>query len=196
MDGIFVTNMSFGLPIVESLRKASPMFLDVHLMITKPERYIERFIDAGADGVIMAEPAAGMLSPSLAAEFSTPYVKQIIDAVQGEDFLFCYHNCGNAVADMVDDLATLGADIYHFGNAIDLPRVLARLPKEAIVMGNVDPVLFKTATPEQIRQAVQSVYDQCAKYDNFMISSGCDIPAEAKWENIDAYFEKVRELYA
>ncbi len=49
MDGIFVANISFGLPVVESIRKNTSMFLDVHLMITKPERYIERFIDAGAD---------------------------------------------------------------------------------------------------------------------------------------------------
>lgn len=49
MDGMFVTNLSFGLNSVESLRKATTMFLDVHLMIVKPERYIERFIDAGAD---------------------------------------------------------------------------------------------------------------------------------------------------
>ena len=49
MDGTFVTNMSFGFPMVEALRKATDIFLDVHLMIVKPERYIERFIDAGAD---------------------------------------------------------------------------------------------------------------------------------------------------
>lgn len=49
MDGIFVTNISFGLPVIESIRKSTEMFLDVHLMITKPERYIDRFIDAGAD---------------------------------------------------------------------------------------------------------------------------------------------------
>ena len=50
MDGIFVPNSSFGLSVIEALRKKSDMFLDVHLMITKPERYIERFIDeCGAD---------------------------------------------------------------------------------------------------------------------------------------------------
>jgi ribulose-phosphate 3-epimerase len=49
MDGAFVTNISFGLPVIASLRKNSNMFFDVHLMINKPERYIERFIDAGAD---------------------------------------------------------------------------------------------------------------------------------------------------
>lgn len=49
MDGIFVPNMSFAFPIIESLRKVTPIFLDVHLMITKPERYIDRFLDVGSD---------------------------------------------------------------------------------------------------------------------------------------------------
>ena len=49
MDGMFVPNMSFAFPIIESLKKASDIFLDVHLMIEKPERYIDRFIDSGAD---------------------------------------------------------------------------------------------------------------------------------------------------
>ena len=49
MDGMFVSNMSFGFPIIASLRKVTDMFLDVHLMIEKPERYIERFLDSGAD---------------------------------------------------------------------------------------------------------------------------------------------------
>ena len=49
MDGMFVTNISFGLPVIESLRKRSDMIFDVHLMIESPERYSSRFIDAGAD---------------------------------------------------------------------------------------------------------------------------------------------------
>ena len=74
--------------------------------------YVKAFKAAGADGVIIAEPAAGLLSPTLAEEFSTPYVKKIIDAVSDGNFVFCYHNCGNAVIDMADQLAELGADIY------------------------------------------------------------------------------------
>ncbi len=49
MDGKFVTNISFGLPVIEALRKKSGMVFDVHLMIDSPEVYIDRFIDAGAD---------------------------------------------------------------------------------------------------------------------------------------------------
>ncbi len=49
MDGIFVPNISFGPPVIASLRKATDAFFDVHLMITEPQRYIKDFADAGAD---------------------------------------------------------------------------------------------------------------------------------------------------
>ena len=49
MDGHFVENITVGLPVVKSLRKATDMFLDVHLMITEPIKYVKRFCEAGAD---------------------------------------------------------------------------------------------------------------------------------------------------
>lgn len=49
MDGVFVPNISFGFPVIAALKKHSDMVFDVHLMITEPQRYIDRFIDAGAD---------------------------------------------------------------------------------------------------------------------------------------------------
>ncbi len=49
MDGVFVPNISFGIPVIQSLRKATDMVFDVHLMIVEPERYIEAFRKAGAD---------------------------------------------------------------------------------------------------------------------------------------------------
>ena len=49
MDGVFVPNISIGLPVLASVRKATDMFLDVHLMIEKPVRYARRFCEAGAD---------------------------------------------------------------------------------------------------------------------------------------------------
>lgn len=49
MDGIFVPNISIGIPVLKSLRKATDMFIDVHLMIDRPVRYAEQFCKAGAD---------------------------------------------------------------------------------------------------------------------------------------------------
>ena len=158
--------------------------------------YILAYRAAGADGVILAEPAAGLLSPSLAAEFSMPYVKRIIDAVQSDDFAVCYHNCGASVSNMADAVSSLGADIYHFGNAVNMEKLLSLLPTDSLIMGNVDPVLLRGGTPDEVRAAVDGVYERYGACPNFMISTGCDVPAKTPWENLDAYFERVRTLYA
>ena len=51
MDGIFVPSISFGMPLIESIRPVTKQFFDVHLMIVEPERYIQEFVDCGADGI-------------------------------------------------------------------------------------------------------------------------------------------------
>ena len=58
MDGIFVPNITIGQPVVRSLRKATDAFLDVHLMIDRPQRYVEEFCAAGADLVVFHLEAA------------------------------------------------------------------------------------------------------------------------------------------
>lgn len=97
MDGMFVSNISIGVPVVKSLRKATDMFLDVHLMIEKPVRYIDAFADAGADllsihlesdmppGIRAALEAMDrkgvkkgiVLRPITAAEAVLPYIKDV-----------------------------------------------------------------------------------------------------------------------
>ncbi len=157
--------------------------------------YINSFKTVGADGVIMAEPAAGMLSPALADEFSVPFVERIFDEVNSDDFMLCYHNCGNYVADMLEGISSITADIYHFGNAVDIKKALDFLPNDRIIMGNIDPLLLRTGTPECVFAEVERIFNECSCYPNFMVSTGCDVPGDAKWENIDAYFKKVNELY-
>ena len=49
MDGVFVPNISFGVPVLQAIRKVTPLFFDVHLMIVRPLDYIEAFVKAGAD---------------------------------------------------------------------------------------------------------------------------------------------------
>ena len=58
MDGVFVPNISFGFPVMKPIRKATSKFLDVHLMIVEPEKYVARFVEAGADLVTFHLEAA------------------------------------------------------------------------------------------------------------------------------------------
>ena len=78
----------------------------VHVVLEKCTEFLINYINeykkAGANGVVMAEPLAGMLSPVLAEEFSAPYVKKIVSAVQTDDFIVIYHNCGDNILLMTD----------------------------------------------------------------------------------------------
>ena len=66
MDGVFVPNISYGIPIVKAARKATRKILDVHLMIIQPERYFETFRDAGADMITFHYEASVHLHRSIA----------------------------------------------------------------------------------------------------------------------------------
>lgn len=160
-------------------------------------QYAQAYKAAGAHGVVMAEPAAGLLSPALMGEFSAPYVKKIADAVQDDNFLLIYHNCGPAVNRMIPEVLATGAAAFHFGNAISLAEIAPQIPADMLFMGNVDPVsVFRNGTPELVRSETLRIMDECCKYPNFVISSGCDIPPVSPWENIDAFFRTVADYYA
>lgn len=172
----------------------------VHTVMRKTTEFLIKYALAyksvGASGIVMAEPLTGLLSPSLAEEFSEPYVKQIIKAVQDDDFIVVYHNCGGGTIKMIDSILRTGASAYHFGNAIDMSEMMTKIPSNVVAMGNVDPSSqFRNGTPESIKAETKRIMGECHDYQNFIISSGCDIPPLTPWENIDAYFEAVDEFY-
>jgi uroporphyrinogen decarboxylase len=159
--------------------------------------YAKAYKAAGANGIVMAEPVSGLLSPTLEEEFSSPYVKQIIDAVQDDNFVVIYHNCGDNVPRMLDSILTTGAAAYHFGNAVDMEKdIIAQVPSNILVMGNIDPAgTLRMGTVERVREETLSLLERCSKHQNFLISSGCDIPPMTPWENIDAFFAATNDYY-
>ena len=172
----------------------------VHVLLQKATNFIIQYIKAykavGANGVVLAEPLAGLLSPGLAQEFSGDYCKQIVDAVQDESFIVVYHNCGNTAVLTMDSLLSCGAKAYHFGDAVDMTEVMEKIPSDVMALGNVSPAgEFRGGTPESIKQATWKVMEACCKYPNFVISSGCDIPPMSPWANIDAFFAAVDAFY-
>lgn len=158
-------------------------------------KYAKAFKAAGANGIAIAEPAAGLLSPGLMKEFSIPYVAQIRDAVEDENFMILYHNCGNVVP-LLDSIKELGVGGYSFGNAIDIEEALKVIPETSLVSGNIDPAgVIRNGTPEAVRKETLELLERCSKYPNFVISSGCDIPPMSPLENIEAFFNAVEEFY-
>ncbi len=172
----------------------------VHAVLEKATEflvnYAKAYKEAGANGIMLAEPVSGLLSPALEEEFSSPYVKKIVDSVQDENFILIYHNCGNNTPLMTESILSTGSAAYHFGNAVSMKDMIEKFPKDTVIMGNVDPAaVLRMGTPETVRSETLRIMNECCENKNFVISSGCDIPPLTPWENIDAFFAAVEEFY-
>ncbi len=117
--------------------------------------------------------------------------------MQDDSFAVIYHNCGDNVPKMLDSILSTGCAAYHFGNAVDMEKdIIANVPADTLVMGNIDPAgVLRMGTPAEVREKTLALLSQCAKYPNFLLSSGCDIPPLTPWENLDAFFAASEEFY-
>lgn len=167
---------------------------EMHLLLEKCTSFINKYlakqISAGANGVIMAEPAAGLLAPEQCEEFSSAYIRQIVEKTQNQNFLFVLHNCGHTET-LMESMVGTGARAFHIGNAVDIMDILPQVPCDRLVFGNLDPVnLVKTGTPELISTRIKELRERTHAYKNFVISTGCDVPPGTALKNVDAFFEK------
>lgn len=169
----------------------------VELLLTKCTEFITSYCQAlksvGVNGVIMAEPASGLLSNDDCSKYSSAYIKEIVDQVQDETFSVVLHNCGNS-GHCTKAMLETGAASYHFGNKINMTDALRECPSDVLVMGNLDPVgVFKMGTTEEIRKATLNLLQETKEYDNFVLSSGCDIPPEVPARNIESFYGALNE---
>lgn len=170
----------------------------IHMLLEKVVsfliEYAKAFKSVGANGIIIAEPAAGLLSPELCEEFSSRYIERIVEEVQDDYFMVILHNCGNT-RNLVPSMIGTGAMAFHFGNAVDMSDIMPQIPWGRIAFGNIDPVsVFKNGTAEDVRIKTWELLEKTFSYKNFILSSGCDIPPGTPVENIEAFFSKLEEF--
>jgi uroporphyrinogen decarboxylase len=150
--------------------------------------YCKQIKASGSAGVVMAEPAAGLLSNDDCQAYSSRFVKTIVDAVQDDNFVVMLHNCGNT-GQCTKAMIETGAAALHFGNAIDMAQVLNEVPADIAVSGNINPVeIMKFGTPQQVEDVAKQLIKLAEKHNNFILSTGCDVPPETPFENIESLF--------
>ena len=167
------------------------------LLLEKCTEFITKYIKAikeiGINGIIIAEPAAGLLSDEDASMFSSEYVKRIIDEVQDDDFMVVLHNCGNT-GQCTPSMVMTGAKGLHFGNKIEMLDALKEVPADVLAMGNLDPVsVLRQETPAGVAKATKELLEATKGYDNFVLSSGCDAPPGVPFENVEAFYNALAE---
>lgn len=168
----------------------------VHVLLEKCTCFLADYCramkEAGASGVIMAEPVAGLISNEDCSTFSSAYVRRICDAVQDDSFLVVLHNCGNG-GHCTPAMCQSGARALHFGNRIDMVEALDSVPRDVLAMGNLDPVgLFMQADADTVYAETMNMLERTKDYPNFVLSTGCDIPPHIPHQNIEAFYRAVR----
>jgi uroporphyrinogen decarboxylase len=168
----------------------------VHQLLLRVTRFLTDYVLAfraeGASGVIMAEPAAGLLSPRALSQFSSAYIKTIVEATQTEDFTLILHNCGARLVHLPRILEA-GAEVFHFGAPMDIGEALQKVDDEIILAGNLDPTsVFHNGTVAEVTAQTEALMQLSAGRKNFIPSSGCDLAPHTPIQNLEALFSTVR----
>ncbi len=156
--------------------------------------YARAFRASGADAVCMAEPAAGLLWPEGLAEFSSGYVKRLIEEVETDDFKIILHNCGCSI-EHLDAVIASGAGFLHFGEPLDVVEALKRVPADLLIGGNLNPSdVFVTAEPEDTYRMTSELLKKTSGCKNFILSSGCDIPPGNTLVKLDSFGQALADF--
>ncbi len=167
-----------------------------HALLAKTSAFLKEYLlavkETGVAGAIIAEPAAGLLSSDMCREFAADYLRPIIAAVRDDGFMVILHNCGKTEK-QVDALLSTGADALHVGNAVEILDILAQVPENVPVMGNLDPVgVFKSMDANAVFERTMALLRKTAPYRNYVLSSGCDLPPAVPLDNVKAFLEALK----
>ena len=153
------------------------------------KRYARALAEAGADIVAILEPTAAFLSDGAFRTFCGPYIRHLIEDM---DPMMVLHICGNT-SHLVKEMCKTGAQGLSLDAPVDFPSIAGDVDPDVVLIGNIDPVgIMVQGTPHDVRRAVKDLIDGMASHQNFILSTGCDLPLETPFENIEAFMEEGR----
>jgi uroporphyrinogen decarboxylase len=153
--------------------------------------YLKAFRAAGAHGIIMAEPAAGLLSPRGLSAYSSAYIKRIAAEAGDGFFSILLHNCAAKLLHL-PAIQETGLKAFHFGAPMDIVNALGQISPDVVLCGNLDPAgVFVRLPAAEVTARTAQLLAAAASHRNFVISSGCDLPPNAPLASLDAFYQAV-----
>ncbi|AMV70572.1 methylcobamide--CoM methyltransferase [Desulfuromonas carbonis] len=145
----------------------------------------------------LTEPMASstVISPRQFATFAQPYLTELVDFIHRQGKPVTLHICGKTEKSWEGMVAT-GADTLSLDNEVDLAAAAAKIGDRVRIMGHVHPTaVLLSGTPATVRQAVRDGVRQAhAAPRGYIVASGCSLPTETPFANIDAMLAAVREI--
>jgi uroporphyrinogen-III decarboxylase len=153
-------------------------------------------VRAGADMIGAGDAATSLISPQMYAEFALPYEERVCQAIHDAGGLVKLHVCGNTVH-LLDQMATCGADLFNVDHMVPLEKARDVYTAHGkCFKGNLDPVVHvMQATPDQCRELAHDCIST-AQGTRYMLSAGCEIPAETPDEVFEAFCDAPKTYQA
>jgi len=155
--------------------------------------YIYKLIGAGVQIICILEPTAVMLGPDEFEKFSSSFIKHINNTLKYTNVSTIYHTCGNTthlINKMLESqVDAISLDSPTFGMV--LPEVAKKVQNNTIIFGNINPTgTILTGKPKDVKHEVNQLLRSMDFCQNFVLSTGCDLPQDGPIENINAFMEK------
>jgi uroporphyrinogen decarboxylase len=145
-------------------------------------RYAHALEEAGCDMIAILEPTAVMLSPVAFWRFSGQFITRLISRLTAFPIL---HICGHS-AHLIGEMLRTGAKGLSLDSVIDFRALMPGIPRDVCLIGNIDPVgVLLQSSAESVRYQTSSLLEDMRPYHNFVLSTGCDVPAETPLDNIE-----------
>ena len=147
---------------------------------------------ARVDIVVVVDPAAEALKAHEFASLCRPYISGLAGIIRSSGAICLVHICGD-VSHLLEELALTGAEGICLDSKINLPREVDKIPVNLVLVGNIDPKrIIQRGTVEDVRWEVRRLLRHMDGVRNFILSTGCDVPADAPMRNLEAMMEEAR----
>ena len=151
--------------------------------------YAKALLDAGASMICILDPTAVILSPAAYWRFAGQSSKSVIRHLDTRTIL---HICGNT-EHLIEPMCRTGTHGLSLDSRVDLPRVAPAVPRDVVLIGNVDPVVtMLQGDRAKVRADTTALLTAMRDYDNFIPSTGCDLPSDTPIANIVEFVETVK----
>lgn len=186
-----VASAIFGVERMNKLIIKNPLFVqNLASYITK--HMVKLAIEEekhGADFFWIAEPVASMVSYKIFNKFCGQYIKNIFGAIKVPGFL---HVCGKTLKHTKGLLET-GAQVLSIDYVTDIEKCIRIVPEDVVIMGNLNPMMLRFNSEEEIVEETLKINEICKNYKNFIFSTGCMLPSNTPKKNVEVMINTTRK---
>ena len=144
-------------------------------------------------GYSEAPASCSLISPKMYRAFVFPYHKQIVDYFKGKKIGVGLHVCGNANP-ILEDMVNTGVTNISIDAPTDMAKAVEATRGKAVLIGNVDFMLFVKGSRDEMKQAMKNCIDKAPEDSGYILASGCEVPSNAPPEKVDWFMELADEL--